>query len=226
MQTDIKNIIEDFHNKSGITERYASFDICFTYFHSNRNKLAKDMERSCLYLWSYLASWGMLRGSSDLLQKSPVALIPLIEHFSKLDNTIWELDVDKYNLKTIPLLIKECKTIKSILENKLNVDASDTLITKILMGVVGCIPAYDTYFTETFRNLFKSGDLMCAFRNITETSLLCIKDFYDTNEKVLNSIHYYAMDFNGNKSSYQYTKAKLIDMFGFNSGINDRINKK
>lgn len=222
MQTDIKNIIEDFHNKAGITERYASFDICFTYFHSNRNKLAKDMERSCLYLWSYLASWGMLRGSSDLLQKSPVALIPLIEHFSKLDNTIWELDVDKYDSKTIPLLIEECKTIKNILEKELNVDASDTLTTKILMGVVGCIPAYDTYFTETFRNLFNTGDLQCAFRTINEKSLLCIKSFYNENKKFLDSVHYYSLNFNGEESSYQYTKAKLIDMFGFNYGINKK----
>jgi hypothetical protein len=28
------------------------------------------------------------------------------------------------------------------------------LATKIMMGVFGCIPAYDQYFSSTFRNLF------------------------------------------------------------------------
>lgn len=36
------------------------------------------MEVSCLHLGFYLASWGMLRGSSDLLQRSARHLVPLM----------------------------------------------------------------------------------------------------------------------------------------------------
>jgi len=57
--------------------RSASFDYCFNHFQSFREedkvqKLAEagNMEMSCLQLGFYLASWGMLRGSSFLLEKS------------------------------------------------------------------------------------------------------------------------------------------------------------
>ena len=57
--------------------RYASFDYCFNYFQAfreagNVGAIAEpeNRELSCLHLGFYLASWGMLRGSAELLQKS------------------------------------------------------------------------------------------------------------------------------------------------------------
>lgn len=51
--------------------RYASYDYCFNYFQSFYNngtvvELASEanLQMSCLQLGFYLASWGMLRGSS------------------------------------------------------------------------------------------------------------------------------------------------------------------
>lgn len=45
--------------------RYRSWDNCFKYFSEN-----KKTENHCLQLGFYLASWGMYRGSSGLLQKN------------------------------------------------------------------------------------------------------------------------------------------------------------
>ena len=35
---------------------------------------------------------------------------------------------------------------RSVAEKDLHNELSDTLITKILMGTLGCVPAYDRYF--------------------------------------------------------------------------------
>jgi hypothetical protein len=63
---------------------YASFDYCFNYFQGVRERgdrrlaSAGYLSRSCLHLGFYLASWGMMRGSSELLQRSlrqPVSVV-------------------------------------------------------------------------------------------------------------------------------------------------------
>lgn len=49
--------------------RARSWDFCFDYFQSHPEP-TQDMERSCLQLGYYLASWGMLRGSSYLFRST------------------------------------------------------------------------------------------------------------------------------------------------------------
>lgn len=152
IQCDIKNNIDKFIKlRNSNTHRYASFDICFYYFQTNRKNIAKanNIEISCLQLWSYLSSWGMLRGSSKLLQKSPVALKPLVEHIAQ--SQVWDIDVDNYNDENIKKLLEEYHELEEIL-NAMDVKPTLTLVTKIMLGVYGNIPAYDTYFTDTFRN--------------------------------------------------------------------------
>ena len=64
--------------------RYTSFDYCFNHFQQHRAAVKAwgeptGMEVSCLQLGFYLASWGMLRGSAELLQRSARHLVPLVE---------------------------------------------------------------------------------------------------------------------------------------------------
>lgn len=91
----------------------------------------------------------MLRGSSKLLQKSPAALKPLVEHIAQ--SKVWDIDVDNYNDENIEKLLEEYHELEEIL-NAMDVKPTLTLVTKIMLGVYGNIPAYDTYFTEAFRN--------------------------------------------------------------------------
>ncbi|OOR92777.1 hypothetical protein B0181_01185 [Moraxella caviae] len=61
-----KNVLEFAQKRDVLHHRYLSFDFCYHYFY-NINTSTQDREKSCYVLWSYLASWGMLRGSSFLL---------------------------------------------------------------------------------------------------------------------------------------------------------------
>ena len=67
-KTDIK--VLNFFRKFQIDEndRYKSWEHCYNFFTKNRHKKILISEFS-LHLFAYLASWGMFRGSSFLLQK-------------------------------------------------------------------------------------------------------------------------------------------------------------
>jgi hypothetical protein len=65
--------------------RYTSFHYCFNYFQSHRESgtlpellYGDALQLSCLQLGVDLASWGMLRGSSDFFKRSVRHLIPLV----------------------------------------------------------------------------------------------------------------------------------------------------
>ncbi len=209
--------INEFKSKTGTTERYTSFDYCYNYFR-NTTDLNNDIEKSCLVLGFYLASWGMLRGSSFLLQKSAKHFQKLIEYYSTLDKEIWLIDVDNYSIENNSKIIEIYNKTKEniIIENNSHL----TLTTKILLGVFGFIPAYDKYFCKTFNELFKNK---CGFTAVNTNSLNCLKEFYDINKTTIDKLadKTNTTDFlTGQKTNITYPKAKIIDMFGFTNGLN------
>ncbi len=165
----------------------------------------------------YLASWGMFRGSSFLLQKSVKCFEPTVRYISRLERSVWNIDVDSYSDENIHTITEIYKDIKGCLIDNANADL--VLITKILLGVFGFVPAFDRYFAHTFRDI--SGG-QCGFRRVNKNSLTLIKDFYLANREIIDrlSSHTFTTDFlTGLKTPRNYPKAKLIDMYGFNMGI-------
>jgi len=98
-------IIKELKSKSQPKDRCTSFDHCYNYFLTIEDT-TKDIEKSCLVLEFYLASWGMLRDSSFLLQKNAKHFQPTIEYIATLNRDIWKIDVDKYNEQTIEKIIE------------------------------------------------------------------------------------------------------------------------
>ena len=199
-------------------ERYASFDFCYNYFYQfykskNLADLASghNLQISCLQVGFYLASWGMMRGSSFLLSKNVRKYRDLINSISNMSPVLWEIDVDKYSDENINLLL-DCKNqiVESLgRENR----PSDTLVTKIMLGVFSNVPAFDQFFTKSMkRNGFKVHSL--NLRSLRE-----IKRFYDAYEAEIDSFEVFTLDFlTGKETNVVYTKAKLVDMCGFIDG--------
>lgn len=214
-RTDIEIEINKFVAKSNPDERYTSFDYCYNYFLRTKD-LNKDVEKSCLTLGFYLASWGMFRGSSFLLQKSVKHFEPTINYISTLDRSVWKIDVDSYNDQNIQTIISIYNEIKKCLITNKNADL--TLTTKILLGVFGFIPAFDNYFCNAFRILTNG---QCGFRKVNKQSLTFIKDFYEANKLTIDNLseQTFTTDFTtGQKTKINYPKAKIIDMYGFTVG--------
>jgi hypothetical protein len=114
IKENINLFLNGFHKNLGRQpeERYTSFDYCYNYFQEfyEKHKIidltnTDNLQISCLQIGFYLASWGMYRGSSFLLQKSIKHFEKLIILISKLEPFYWEIDVDSYNEDTISLLI-------------------------------------------------------------------------------------------------------------------------
>jgi len=219
-QNNIKSVVHQFTTQLNADHRYRSFDYCYNYFlETDADQLLLDKEKSCLVLGFYLASWGMYRGSSFLLQeKNLTHFKSVVEYISKLKRDhpdFWGIDVDNYD-KNIPSIIDVYKEVKQLLVQ----NQSDlTLVTKILLGVFGFIPAYDSFFCNSFREIYKAK---CGFRSVNKESLGCIQDFYFNNQEVIDKLseEIYTINFeNGKNTKIKYTKAKIIDMYGFNSGM-------
>lgn len=192
--------------------RYTSFDYCFNYFQERREQddlktlLRGDaLQLSCLHLGFYLASWGMLRGSSDLLQRSVRVFGPVIEVIANAPAEVWETDADSYGDGTCSAIFETAMTIRSALPN----GATDILVTKIMLGTFGCVPAFDTYFKKGF-GVWTFGP----------KALRRIGAFYDANAEVIERNRVETLDFaTGAPTGRRYTRAKVIDMIFFTAGF-------
>lgn len=231
LTSDVKRNIMAFRKKTKRSLRYASYDFCFFHFYTNKGHLTEDTHRSCFILWSYLASWGMLR-NSRLLECSPAALEPLIFYFDK-DLTPWDIDVKDYNDgHKRKKLIKVYSDIANILRKKVFGKISKaptgkddiptiTLVTKIMLGVYGNIPAFDQYFKNTFHDIFGG---FSSSRQMGEKEILALYKFYTNYRKLLDmqlSPKMSVINFEGVEQNLHYTIAKLIDMYGFTNGLKD-----
>lgn len=214
--TDFEINVRRFTDKVDPTDRYASFDYCFNHFQRNRNNpqslLGANLELSCNQLGFYLASWGMLRGSSFLLQRSAKHFIPLVELIATAPTELWELDVHKYDSNGLSLLIDWAAKIREALHPKdwetSQGVATDILVTKVLLGVFGCVPAFDTYFKKGF-----------SVSTFSKGSLQRIGKFYIANAKEIDDLRIPTLDFaTGKPSEILYTRAKIIDMAFFVAG--------
>jgi hypothetical protein len=190
------------------TERNVSFDHCFNYFQSYReagytHDLASsgNVQLSCLHLGFYLASWGMLR-NSKLLRKNAKYLVPVVEVIATADASLWDIDADCYSSTNIQRLRELANKICTALPG---VSGTDTLKTKIMLGVFGSVPAFDT----TFRRGCKEERMVATFG---ERGLKKIAEFYQENETIVNAYRVRTLDFSGGHTQRCYTRAKVVDM--------------
>ena len=107
-----------------------------------------------------------------MLQKSARHYIPVIKHIASLDRDIWKIDVDQYTEANLQQLVKIYHEIQAILIPEKQ--AGLTLITKVMLGVFGFVPAFDQYFCNSFREIYGK---QCGFRSFNYDALSYIKDF-------------------------------------------------
>jgi hypothetical protein len=83
--------------------------------------------------------------------------------------------------------------------------SSDTLITKIMLGVFGCVPAFDTYFKRGF-----------GVSKFTPGALRRVGEFYAENAEAIERHRVHTLEFDSARDSQRkYTRAKVIDMVFF-----------
>jgi len=204
--------------------RYRSWEHCYKCFHDARNDSNDDYDYLSLQLAFYLASWGMYRGSSFLLQKDYKVHVPVVEELlqDKYD-CLFGLECTKLRNKDVQDCLSEIESFmmyyyddirKQVKETEVKNKLSTTLITKILMGTFGCVPAYDRYFIDGV----KDQDVTTGTYGIK--SLLKLVDFYELNsvrlEKARKRLRVYDLS---------YPQMKLLDMGFWQIGFEKDANK-
>ena len=155
-------------NMSDPHGRYLSWEHCYKAFLENRDANDEQaINHLALHLAFYLASWGMYRGSSFLLQKDYKVHIPVVKIIQekKYDPLVGICAKDLCKEQNLALLedigerICECYAAEGpAIDGKVNA-ASDTLITKILLGTLGCVPAYDRYYKESVKKYQSKSEI-------------------------------------------------------------------
>jgi hypothetical protein len=197
------------------TFRYASFEFCYGYFRRfvTESRLPslvdeRNLEQSSLQLGLYLASWGMYRGSTDLLQRSVRVFQPVLEYLTGLGQELWTLDVPEYKQESVTALIEAYEGLGVIL-SKNRISATPTLRTKVLLGTLGGIPAFDNYFSRGTGMWKPNVD-----------ALMRLKSFYDSHRSMLDKQELRCINFQPkDESIVLYTTAKKLDMIFFQRGL-------
>ena len=153
---------------------------------------------AALNLGFYLASWGMYRGSTFLLQNDYKIHINVVKYLKQnyKESHIYDFDEIK---KIKEKIFEEYKKVNE--EYK----ATDTLITKILLGTYACVPAYDRFFIEGFKIIMKKT---CG---LNENNIQELNDFYEKNIKEFE-------EFEKN-----FPKMKLLDMYFWKVGYDKSL---
>ena len=191
--------------------RFRSWEHCSKCFHDAWNNSSVDYDYMSLQLAFYLASWGMYRGSSFLLQKDYKIHTPVIEELLKSKyNCLFGLECRELNNKETQRKLMDLESFLKTYYNALRknektteikTELSSTLITKILMGTLGCVPAYDRYFINGVK------ELNVTTGNYNMQSLLKLVQFYEeNNDKLENTRKKFKV------YDLSYPQMKLLDM--------------
>lgn len=265
---EIKVIVKKYYlsfqniNEGYAGTRFKSWEYCHQFFLDNKDKFngkfkdgilvnTEDLtseqksirELMALHLGFYLASWGMYRGSSFLLNRDYKAHLKAVDiilepkyeslwNFNPTDEESIE-SADKLlfsqseNNRGIYWRIKK-EAYKSISDPESNsssscnspsdVEPTDTLITKILLGTFACIPAFDRFFKDGV-NIF-NNNLPKEEKLSTNIESKRLKTFKAISKFALNhsdSISSLKNDdnFNGLKD---YPVMKIVDMYFWQKG--------
>ena len=189
--------------------RYLSWEYCHEAFKQHRQKQDEAaIDYLCLHLAWYLASWGMLR-NSFLMQKDykiHAAVVKLI--YQPEWGSLWDITADKMAQEWYAdRIMKLCEAITEAYVTSGAGIPTETLLTKILLGTIGCAPAYDRYFKKAL-SITGAASQSCSAR-----SLMALGKLYIDRKDEFEALRRHCSD------RVEYPAAKVIDMCFFEYGF-------
>lgn len=210
---ELINAAQTFYDDARADEngRSRSWEHCYRVFRDARTDPSPDYDYLSLHLAFYLASWGMYRGSCFIFQKDYKVHTPIVEKVLKPEYDclfglacadVREPDVQT-RLTTVYDYIADYfdQIRKEVAGRKVASPVSPILITKILMGTLGCVPAYDRFFQDGV------ATYKVTTREYSPNSVLKLVDFYEDYNDRLEEVR------RGMRvGDLTYPQMKLLDM--------------
>ena len=210
---ELINAAHTFYDEARASEngRSRSWEHCYRVFRDARTDPSPDCDYLSLHLAFYLASWGMYRGSSFLLQKDYKVLVPIVEEVLKPEYDclfgvacvgLREDEVQARLTEVNERISAHFEPIRDeVAGRKVVSSVSPVLITKILMGTLGCVPAYDRFFEEGAKYLGLEK------KSYNKDSLLELAAFYEAHNDRLEEARC-----GMRTEDLVYPQMKLLDM--------------
>lgn len=218
----ISDVIKDIEKSQSATyHRGKSWEHCYVFFRKYK-KFRNDndlLDRAALHLGFFLASWGMLRGSSFLLQKDYKFYAPIVKTLidSKYDR-LWDFVFSGESKKqNIDLLFDLKEKLSTIITDSNKTDGdnkkheTDLIITKIIMATMGCIPSYDRYFKDGLKKKIGLEKMKKGkFGNFNKNSFKNLLDLSEKDEE-LKKVYKEMCFIKG--SGLKHPPMKLLDLY-------------
>ena len=194
--------------------------IAIAFFRDARTDSSPDYDYLSLYLAFYLASWGMYRGSCFILQKDYKVHTPIVEEILKPEYDclfglacadLRESEVQGSLEKLHKYIAKHFRPIRNeVAGREVASPVSPVLITKILMGTLGCVPAYDRFFVDGIKKH------KVTTQEYSLNSVRRLADFYEAHNDRLEEAR------RGMRTEdLTYPQMKLLDMGFWQIGFED-----
>ena len=191
--------------------RSRSWEHCYRVFRDARTDPSPDYDYLSLHLAFYLASWGMYRGSCFIFQKDYKVHTPIVEKVLKPEYDclfgvacvgLREDEVQARLTEVYKRISAHFWPIRNeVAGREVTTPVSPVLITKILMGTLGCVPAYDRFFEEGAKYLGLEK------KSYNEDSLRELADIYEEHNDRLEEAR------RGMRTEdLVYPQMKLLDM--------------
>jgi hypothetical protein len=140
----------------GEHHRYLSWEHCYQYFQGQgQTGIRRNRDTAALHLGFYLASWGMYRGSSFLLQRDYKVHMHVVD---VLADSAWaplwgqDLGTSRDDAELTPVVMGLVSAVRGAYRPYVPVTGTaqptDTLVTKIILGTLGIVPACDRFFID------------------------------------------------------------------------------
>lgn len=190
--------------------RVFSYDICRQHFAPT---LSRNKDEDAVYLFAFLSSWGMLR-NTGLMNISPYGLSNTVQAIYENFEYFKTNDIFSIKDEGISDFVANFGKISEGLD-KDNISSSNTMVSKIILGVWGSIPALDTNFNKAF-GFYPTTKIEKVICELRET-------FKNIPEADSSKIHNSLLEPYGKLNPEYYGKPKLVDMYGFYVGLKKRL---
>jgi hypothetical protein len=160
----------------------------------------------------------MYRGSSFLLWKDYLVHRDVVKHLLSLRH-LRNIDFSKPCEEEIDEIFELSSWIRNWYQHNIRyvngtakkIHVTDTLVTKILLGTLGCIPAYDRYFIDGLR---AKG---LSYSTLSKANFQSVIEFYKDNRDDFDSVQ----ESIKSKSGIYYPTMKLVDMYFWQIGFDE-----
>lgn len=204
--------------------RERSWDFCFNHFQDHARP-TEVLDLSCLHLGYYLASWGMMRGSSFLFNQTNARHYQrVIEVVEQHNEAMRGFDVPDYRDPSRKQAL-DAAWVDLRMALLPEGGRSLTLVSKVMMGVWGCIPSFDTFFQSAFKGLWQTRAERGAFNRVGVDALRHLADVYDQHAEEVETVRhrFTTWDMNtGYPTGRPMTRAKVLDIYGFQTSFASR----